>query len=325
MRAVRAAEHGGPEVMRLEELPGREPLEGEALVRVEAAGVNFIDVYHRTGRYPTALPVSLGLEGAGVVEAVGPGVDLVGVGDRVAWAGVPGSYATHVFAPADRVVPVPEGLDLVTAGAAMLQGMTAHYLTHSSYPLKPGDTCLVHAAAGGVGLLLCQMARHAGARVVGTVSTEEKAEVARQAGADEVIIYTERDFVGEIHRLTGGAGVQVVYDGVGRDTFEKGLDCLALRGSMIVFGQSSGPVAPFDPQVLSAKGSLFLQRPTLFHHVVSREDLLERAGSILTWAAEGGLSFRVGGVFPLAEAAEAHRALEGRETMGKLVLDTREE
>ncbi len=324
MKAIRAAEHGGAEVMRLEEVPGREPLQGEALVRVEAAGVNFIDVYHRTGQYPTPLPVPLGLEGAGVVEAVGPGVDLVRVGDRVAWSGVPGSYATHVFAPADRVVPVPEGLDLVTAAAAMLQGMTAHYLTHSSYPLKPGDTCLVHAAAGGVGLLLCQMARHAGARVVGTVSTQEKAEAARHAGADEVIIYTEQDFVGEIHRITGGAGVQVVYDGVGRDTFEKGLDCLALRGSMIVFGQSSGPVAPFDPQILSAKGSLFLQRPTLFHHVVSREDLLERAGSILTWAAEGGLLFRVGGVFPLAEAAEAHRALEGRGTMGKLVLDTRE-
>jgi NADPH2:quinone reductase len=320
MRAIRVPQYGGPEAMRLEDLPTPRPGQGEALVRVEAAGVNFIDVYQRSGLYKGALPVPLGLEGAGTVEAVGPDVTLVRPGDRVAWTGVPGSYATHNLVPADRLVALPAGLDARAGASAMLQGMTAHYLAHSTYPLKPGDACLVHAAAGGVGLLLCQMARHAGARVIGTVSTEEKAALARQAGAHDVILYTRQDFEAEVKRLTAGRGLQVVYDSVGRDTFEKSLGCLAPRGYMVLYGQSSGPVGSFDPQVLNARGSLFLTRPSLFHYTASREELVYRAGEVLGWIQTGRLKLRIGATFPLAEAAQAHRDLEGRKTTGKVLL-----
>jgi NADPH2:quinone reductase len=282
--------------------------------------VNFIDVYQRTGLYKGALPLPLGLEGGGVVEEVGPGVTTVRPGERVAWTGVPGSYATHTVVPADRLVTLPAGMDGRSGAAAMLQGMTAHYLAHSSYALKPGDTCLVHAAAGGVGLLLCQMAKHAGARVIGTVSTEEKARLAREAGADHTILYTRQDFEAEVKRLTGGKGLQVVYDSVAKDTFEKSLNCLAPRGFMILYGQSSGPIPPLDPQVLNAKGSLFLQRPSLNHHILTREELTQRAGDVLGWIQKGQLKLRIGATFPLAEAAEAHRQLEGRKTTGKVLL-----
>jgi NADPH2:quinone reductase len=320
MRAIRVHEFGGPEAMRLEELPTPKPADGQALVRLEAAGLNFIDVYQRTGAYKNPLPYGLGLEGAGVVEAVGPGVSTVRVGDRVAWTGIPGSYATHNVVPADRLVALPAGVDGRTGAAAMLQGMTAHYLAHSTYPLKPGDTCLVHAAAGGVGLLLCQMARRAGARVIGTVSTEEKAKLAHEAGAHDVILYTRQDFEVEVLRLTGGKKLQVIYDAVGRDTFEKGLNCLAMRGYMVLYGASSGPVAPLDPQVLNAKGSLFLTRPSLFHYIATREDLVRRAGEVLGWIQKGELKLRIGATFPLGEAAKAHRDLEGRRTTGKVLL-----
>jgi NADPH2:quinone reductase len=320
MRAIRVHQFGGPEAMKLEELPTPQPGPGQALVRIEAAGVNFIDVYQRTGAYKNPLPYSLGLEGAGVVEAVGAGVTTVRTGDRAAWTGVPGSYATHNVVPADRLVALPAGVDARAGASAMLQGMTAHYLAHSTYPLKSGDACLIHAAAGGVGLLLCQMARRAGARVIGTVSTEEKAKLAREAGAQDVILYTGQDFEAEVKRLTGGKGLQVVYDSVGRDTFEKGFNCLASRGYMVLYGASSGPVAPLDPQVLNAKGSLFLTRPSLFHYIATRDDLVRRAGDVLGWIQKGELKLRIGATFPLAEAAQAHRDLEGRRTTGKVLL-----
>jgi NADPH2:quinone reductase len=320
MRAIRIHQYGGPEAMQLDDLPTPAPGTGQARIRLEAAGVNFIDVYQRTGLYKGNLPVPLGLEGAGVVEALGPGAEHVKVGDRVAWTGVPGSYATHNLVPADRLVALPAGVDARHGAAAMLQGMTAHYLAHDSYPLRAGDTCLVHAAAGGVGLLLCQMAKRAGARVIGTVSTEDKAKLARGAGADEVILYTRQDFSAEVKRLTGGKGVQVVYDSVAKDTFDKGLDCLAPRGRMILYGQSSGPIGPFDPQILNAKGSLFLQRPSLVHHILTRDDLVKRAGEVLGAIQRGQLNLRIGATFPLAEAAQAHRDLEGRKTTGKVLL-----
>jgi NADPH2:quinone reductase len=320
MRAIRIHEFGGPEAMRLDEVATPKPGDGQALVRIEAAGVNFIDVYQRTGLYKNALPYGLGLEGAGVVEAVGGGVTSVRAGDHVAWTGVPGSYATHNVVPADKLVTLPAGVDARAGAAAMLQGMTAHYLAHSTYPVKPGDTCLVHAAAGGVGLLLCQMAKRAGARVIGTVSTEEKAKLARDAGADDIIFYTRQDLVEEVKRLTGGKKLQVVYDSVGKDTFEKGLDCLALRGYMVLYGASSGPVAPLDPQVLNAKGSLFLTRPSLFHYTATRDELVKRAGDVLGWIQKGELKLRIGATFPLADAAKAHRDLEGRKTTGKVLL-----
>jgi NADPH:quinone reductase len=320
MRAIRIHEFGGPEAMKLEEVPTPKPADGQALVRIEAAGVNFIDVYQRTGLYKNPLPYGLGLEGAGVVEALGGGVTTVRVGDHVAWTGIPGSYATHNAVPADKLVTLPAGVDARAGASAMLQGMTAHYLAHSTYPLKRGDTCLVHAAAGGVGLLLCQMAKRAGARVIGTVSTEEKAKLAREAGADEIIFYTRQDLVEEVKRLTGGKKLQVIYDSVGKDTFEKGFDCLAMRGYMVLYGASSGPVAPLDPQLLNAKGSLFLSRPSLFHYTATREDLVKRAGDVLGWIQKGELKLRIGATFPLAEAAKAHRDLEGRKTTGKVLL-----
>jgi len=320
MRAIRIQQFGGPEAMGLEDLPTPKPGDGQALVRIEAAGVNFIDVYQRTGLYKNPLPYGLGLEGAGVVEAVGGGVTTVRVGDRVAWTGIPGSYATHNVVPADKLVTLPAGVDARAGASAMLQGMTAHYLAHSTYPLKAGDTCVVHAAAGGVGLLLCQMAKRAGARVIGTVSTEEKAKLAREAGAHDVILYTRQDFEAEAKRLTGGKGVQVIYDSVGKDTFEKGFNCLAMRGYMVLYGASSGPVAPLDPQALNAKGSLFLTRPSLFHYTATREDLAKRAGDVLGWIQKGELKLRIGATFPLAEAAKAHQDLEGRRTTGKVLL-----
>ena len=320
MQVVRVQEHGGPEVMELEEMPTPDPGPGEARVKVEAVGVNFIDIYQRGGLYRVPLPLALGREGAGTVEAVGPNVSEVKVGDRVAWNDSQGSYATHVLARADRLVPLPEGVGAREAAAAMLQGLTAHYLSHSTYPLKPGDTCLVHAAAGGVGLLLCQMARMRGARVVGTVSTDEKASLAREAGADETILYTQQDFLAEVRRLTGGRGVDVVYDSVGKDTFDKSLDCLAKRGYMVLFGQSSGPVAPVDPQILNAKGSLFLTRPSLIDYVNTREDLVKRAAEVLGWIVAGRLRLKIDRTYPLGEAAAAHRDLASRRTTGKLLL-----
>jgi NADPH:quinone reductase len=289
-------------------------------VRIEAAGVNFIDVYQRTGAYKIALPYGLGLEGAGIVESVGDGVLDVCPGDRVAWASVPGSYATHVIAPADKVVKVPDGVSSQDAAAAMLQGMTAHYLTTSTFPLQPGHTCLVHAAAGGLGRLICQMARQRGARVIGTVSTQAKAEVARAAGADETILYTEQDFEAEVKRLTDGRGVDVVYDTVGKDTFDKSLNCLRPRGYLVLAGQSSGPVPPLDPQVLNAKGSLFLTRPTLFHHVATREDLVQRGSDVLQSVAAGTLRLHIAEAYPLTEAGRAHEELTSRRTIGKLLL-----
>jgi NADPH2:quinone reductase len=320
MKAIRVAAVGGPEVLRLEEVPTPEPGPGQVRVRVDSAGLNYIDVYHRTGLYPNPMPFTPGLEGAGVVQAVGDGVADVKKGDRVAWANLPGSYAEQVVGPAERVVPVPVGLELRTAAALMLQGMTAQYLTESTFPLKAGHTCLLHAAAGGVGLLLAQMARQRGARILGTVSTEEKAVLARQAGVHEVILYTKEDFLAAVKRLTDGRGVDVVYDSVGVTTFEKSLDCLVPRGMLVLFGQSSGPVPPFNISQLAAKGSLFLTRPTLFSYTADRANLVARASAVLEAAAAGTLHARIDRRFPLAEAAEAHRALEGRKTTGKVLL-----
>jgi NADPH:quinone reductase len=320
MLAVRVHTPGGAEAMRVERVPVPRPGPGEALVRLEAAGVNFIDVYKRTGQYKVPLPATLGEEGAGVVAAVGDGVEEVRVGDRVAWASVLGAYAEYAVVPAARLVPLPAGVSAPHGAAVMLQGMTAHYLATSTYPLGEGDRCLVHAAAGGVGLLLVQIAKRRGAYVVGTAGSDEKAALARAAGADEVIVYTRDDFAAEVRRLTGGHGVQVVYDSVGKTTFLPGLDVLALRGMMVLFGQSSGPVAPLDPQVLNQKGSLFLTRPTLGHYVATRDELLRRAGELFAWIAAGELAVRVGAEFPLADAADAHRALEGRRTTGKVLL-----
>ncbi|HEY8144670.1 MAG TPA: quinone oxidoreductase [Kofleriaceae bacterium] len=318
MKAIRAHRHGGPEVLQLDELPTPSPAGGQVLIAVEAAGVNFIDTYHRTGLYKTTLPVPIGLEGAGTVEACGSGVGL-STGMRVAWTGIPGSYATHVLAPADRVVSIPEGLDSEKAAALMLQGMTAQYLTRTTYPLGAGDTCLVHAAAGGVGLLLCQLGRLSGARVIGTVSTESKEAAARAAGASEIIRYDQTDFTAEVQRLTNGRGVQVVYDGVGATTWKGSLASLAVRGMLVLFGQSSGVVPPIDPTGLAAR-SLFLTRPALHHYTQDRAELLTRANEVLGFAAEGKLAVAIDRVLPLDQAQEAHRLLESRATSGKLLL-----
>jgi NADPH:quinone reductase len=320
VKAIRVAATGGPEVLRYEDVPTPAPGNGQALVKIDAAGVNYIDVYQRTGLYPVQPPFIPGQEAGGTVTAVGPGVSEVKVGHRVAYSGVLGAYAEYAALPEERLVRLPNGVSTEQAAAAMLQGMTAHYLATTTYPIKPGDTCLVHAAAGGVGLLLCQIARIRGARVIGTVSTDEKAELAREAGAEEVILYTREDFEAAVKRITGGAGVQVVYDSVGKTTFDKGLDCLAPRGMMVLYGQSSGPVAPFDPQLLSRKGSLFLTRPTIAHYTAARDELLTRAEEVLDWVRQGKVTPRIWREFPLAEAAEAHRALEGRRTTGKILL-----
>ncbi|MGA7992981.1 MAG: quinone oxidoreductase [Thermoanaerobaculia bacterium] len=321
MKAIRVHVPGGPEALRYEDVPDPSPKAGEALVRVEAAGVNFIEVYFRTGVYkPAGHPFTPGGEAAGVVEAVGPGVTEVGLGDRVATVNAQGSYAERTLVVAARLVRVPDGVTTRQAAAVMLQGMTAHYLATSTRPLSPGDTCLVHAAAGGAGLFLCAVAKRRGARVIGTVSTPEKAALARRAGADEVILYTQTDFVAETKRLTDGKGVQAVFDSVGKTTFEKGLDVLAPRGTMVLFGQSSGAAPSVDPQILNAKGSVFLTRPSLFHYVASREELLARASDVLGWVKDGTLPLRVDREVPLAHAAAAHRALEARETAGKVLL-----
>jgi len=320
MKAVRIHTHGGPDVLRVEEVPAPEPGPGEARVHLAACGVNFVDIYQRLGQYRLTLPVALGQEGAGTVDAVGPQVSEVRVGDHVAFANVMGSYAEYAVAPAWRLVPVPSGLDDRIAAAVILQGMTAHYLAHATYPLKPGDAALIHAGAGGVGQLLVQMAKRKGARAIATVSTDEKAEIARSVGADDIVLYSRTDFEVEVKRLTAGRGVNVVYDSVGKDTFEKSLGCLALRGMMVLYGQSSGPVPPVDPQVLNAKGSLFLTRPTLHHYTHTREELLARAGDVLSWVRSGVLRLRIDRDFPLVQAADAHRYLQGRQTKGKVLL-----
>jgi NADPH:quinone reductase len=320
MKAIRIHAPGGPEVMTYEDVPAPAPKAGEAVVKVEAAGINYIDVYFRSGQYKAELPLTIGMEAGGTVSAVGSGVTDVKVGDKVAYTGIPGAYAEYATVPAARLVALPAGLTPKQGAAAMLQGMTAHYLACSTYPLKPGDACLVHAAAGGVGLLLCQIAKMRGARVIGTVSTEEKAKLAREAGAGDVILYTTQDFEAEVKRLTGGQGVNVVYDSVGKTTFDKGFNCLRPRGMMALYGQSSGPVGPFDLQVLNAKGSLFVTRPSLNHHVATRDELVQRAGELLGWIRDGKLKLRTEFEFPLKDAAEAHRALEGRQTTGKVLL-----
>ncbi len=320
MKKVVIRELGGPEVLAIEEAERPVCSAGGLLVRVEASGVNFIDIYHRTGLYRNPLPYTMGLEGAGTIVEVGEGVDGFGAGERVAWVRVPGSYAEYTVIPAEQAVKLPDGVETTTAAAVMLQGTTAHYLARSTYRLRQDDTCLIHAAAGGVGLLLCQVARMAGARVIGTASTPEKARLAREAGAGEVILYREQDFEAVLKRLTGGRGVEVVYDSVGRDTYEKSLNCLAPRGMLVLYGQSSGVVPPIDPAVLSAKGSLYLTRPSLFHYISTREELAGRAGDVLEWVASGALKVRIGASFPLAEAAQAHRALEARQTTGKVLL-----
>ena len=320
MKALRIHNYGGPEVLKLEDIPIPEPKLGEARIKIETSGVNFIDIYQRTGLYPLKTPCTLGMEGAGVVDAVGESVTEVKHGDRVAYAMIPGSYAEYAIVPTVKLAPLPSNLDSKSAAALMLQGITAHYLTHSTYPLKNGETALVHAAAGGVGLLLVQLAKMRGARVIGTVSTEAKVQLAKQAGADEVILYTQVDFSAEAKRLTGGAGVHVVYDSVGATTFEKSLDCLRPCGYLALFGQSSGPVPPVDPAKLAAKGSLFLTRPSLPHYILNRAELLKRTGDLFHWTASGALKLRIDKVFPLSETAEAHRLLENRKTTGKVVL-----
>ncbi len=320
MKAIRVQSYGGPDQLVYQDVEKPEPKSNESLVKIDAIGVNFIDVYHRTGLYPLPLPFTPGSEAAGTVESIGSEVSDIAVGDRVAYAMAVGSYAEYAAVPAARLVKMPEGIEAQAGAAAMLQGMTAHYLSTSTYPLKSGDTALVHAAAGGVGLLLIQMAKRAGARVFGTVSTQEKARLAREAGADEVILYTEQDFQQEVRRMTDGKGVQVVYDSVGKTTFMKSLDSLAPRGLLASFGQSSGSVPPFDAALLSQKGSLYLTRPSLANYVLTREELLWRAGDVFNWITTGELKLRIERTFPLSEAAEAHTQLEARATSGKILL-----
>jgi NADPH:quinone reductase len=320
VKAIQVRAHGGPEVLELVDLPDPRPRPGEAVVRIEAAGINFVEVYQRKGLYKMSLPFTLGSEGAGVVVSVGDGVDGVRIGDRVVSQGFQGAYAELALAPADRLVRIPDGVDTRTAAAAMLQGLTAHYLVMSTFPLSKGDWCLVHAAAGGVGLLLCQIARMLGAHAIGTVSTEEKARLAREAGAEATINYTSQDFPAEVKRLTGGKGVKVVYDSVGATTFQGSLDSLAQRGLLALFGQSSGPVPPLDPQVLNQKGSLYLTRPTLHHYVATREDLVARASELFGWIQSGALDVRIHAEYPLGQAAAAQSALESRGTTGKIIL-----
>lgn len=320
MQAIRVESPGGPEVLQLVELPTPTAGPGQALVRVEAAGVNFIDIYQRSGLYKLELPYTLGQEGAGVVETIGAGVTEVAPGDRVAWAGVMGSYASHQILPASKLVRVPEGVDSRSAAAAMLQGMTAHYLVNDTWRLKAGEIALMHAAAGGVGQLFCQLARRAGAHVIGTAGGPAKVQLALQAGANEAIDYKASDFEPEVKRLTNGKGVHVVYDSVGVDTFDKSLRCLRPRGLMVLFGASSGPVPPLDLQRLAAGGSLYVTRPTLGTYVLTREDLVARAGAVLGAVERGELKLRIEEALPLAKAADAHRLLASRKTTGKLLL-----
>jgi NADPH:quinone reductase len=320
MKAIQVKRVGGPEVLEFVEIAVPEPKANEALVKIAASGVNFVDVYFREGRYKTDLPFVAGQEAAGDVVAVGSGVTTVKIGDRVAWTMLLGTYAEYAAVPADRLVEIPEGVDYRQAAAAMLQGMTAHYLAYDTYPVKEGETALVHAAAGGVGLLLVQIAHNLGARVVGTVSTDEKAKLAREAGADDVILYTQVDFETETKRLTGGKGVDVVYDSVGKTTFDRGFNVLRPRGYMVLYGGSSGAVPPFDPIVLTQKGSLFLTRPSLGAYIATRQELEQRAEAVFGMITSGKLKLRVEHTYPLKDAAQAHRDLEGRKTTGKLLL-----
>ncbi len=320
MNAIQVQKPGGPEVLTLVDIPVPKPKPHEAVVKVSAAGVNFIDVYLREGRYPSTLSFISGQEGSGIVSEIGADVKSFKPGDRVAYTGIPGSYAEYAAVPADRLVLLPPGITEHQAAAAMLQGMTAHYLVHDTYPLKKGETALIHAAAGGAGLLLVQMAKNIGARVIGTAGTEEKAKLAREAGADEVILYAQEDFEAETKRLTDGKGVHVVYDGVGKTTFDKDLNILRPRGYLVLFGASSGPVPPFDLVKLSQKGSLFVTRPTLVHHIATHEELQQRATAVLTMIAKGKLKLRIEHIYPLREAQQAHRDLEARKTTGKLLL-----
>ena len=322
MKAIQVKQPGGLESLEMVDIPRPSPAPGQALVRIAASGVNFIDIYFRMGLYKADLPVTLGSEGAGVVESVGEGVSEFAPGDRVAYAMSRGSYAEYAVVPASLLVKIPAAVDFKTAAAAMLQGMTAHYLTHSTFPLKSGDTCLVHAAAGGAGGLIVQMAKMIGARVFGTVSTDEKAAVAREHGVDEAILYTRTDFEADVKRLTGGRGVDVVYDSVGKTTWEKSIGCLRPRGTLALFGQSSGPVPPIDPFLLAAKGSLYVTRANLANYIQDRQELLWRAGDVLNWLAEGKLRLRIDRTYPLADAASAQSDLESRRTAGKLLLVT---
>jgi NADPH2:quinone reductase len=320
MRAIRVHELGDPASLRLDVLPDPVAGPGEVLVRLEATGVNFVETYQRRGVYPMKLPYVPGEEGAGTVVALGAGVEDVRVGDRVASVNLRGAYAELAVADASRVVAIPDGVSARAAAAVMLQGMTAHYLATSVHALQPGERCLVHAAAGGVGLVLCQIAKRRNAIVFGTTSSEAKARLAREAGADEVIDYTTHDFAAEVARFTGGERLHVVNDSVGATTYAKSLDCLAPRGLLVLFGQSSGVVPPIDPLILSRKGSLFLTRPTLVNYVATRDELVWRAGEVLGWVNDGSLAVRIDREVPLADAAEAHRALEGRRTTGKVLL-----
>lgn len=321
MKAIQIQETGGPEVLKQVELPIPTPGPGQVLIRVEAVGVNFIEIYFRKGQYKATFPMTPGSEAAGTVEELGPGVNGFKPGDSVASAGVLGSYAEYALVPAAQLVKVPAGVTPEQAAAVMLQGMTAHYLAYSTYPLKAGETALIHAGAGGVGLLLTQMAHRVGARVITTVSTAEKAELSREAGAAEVILYTEQDFVAEVKRVTGGKGVDVVYDSVGKTTFDGSLNCLRPRGLMALFGGSSGAVPPFDVIQLSAKGSLFITRPSLWHYILTREELEWRAGEVLRWVEDGSLKLRMEHDYPLTEASGAHAAMESRKTSGKILLE----
>jgi len=320
MKQIQISQPGGPEVMKLVDVPKPSPGPGQALVKVAASGVNFIDVYFRSGHYKADLPFTVGSEASGTVEAVGPNVTEVKPGDRVAYAMVRGSYSEYTVVPAAQLVTLPDHVDFNTAAAAMLQGMTAHYLTHSTFSLKPGDKALVHAAAGGAGGLVVQMAKMLGATVYGTAGTDAKAAIAKEAGADEAIVYTREDFAAEVKRFTNGKGVDVIYDSVGATTFLKGLDIIRPRGMMALFGQSSGPVQPIDPGILNTKGSLFLTRPSLAHYVQTREELLWRAGDVLGWINSGKLKLKIDKTYALGDAAEAHRDLEARRTSGKLLL-----
>lgn len=320
MQAIQITKTGGPEALVYGEVSKPAPKADEALIAVEAIGVNFIDVYFREGRYPATLPFIPGQEAAGTVTEVGENVTAVKVGDRVAWCGVQGAYAEFAVVPAARLVAVPDDITATQAAAVMLQGMTAHYLSHAAYAIKTGDTVLVHAGAGGTGLLLTQMAKMLGAQVFTTVSTEEKAQLSREAGADETILYTQVDFAAEVKRLTDGAGLPVVYDSVGKSTFEQSLACLKPRGTMVLFGGSSGAVPPFDLIRLSTMGSLYVTRPTLKDYIASRDELAARAGDVLRWISEGSLKLRIEHVYPLKDAAEAHRDLESRKTAGKVIL-----
>ena len=320
MKAIRISQYGGAEVLSFEDVDVADPGEGQVRITIDAAGVNFIDTYHRTGLYPLDLPLTLGLEGAGTVNAVGAGVSALAEGDRVAWKSVAGSYAEQVVADAAEVVKIPSDVATKTAAAVMLQGLTAHYLVNSTYPIREGDTCLIHAAAGGVGLLLVQMAKMRGARVIGTTSTEEKAALARGAGADDIVLYTERDFEAEVLNLTDGQGVEVVYDSVAKATWEKSINCLKPRGYMVFFGNASGPVPPIDPLLLSQQGSIYLTRPTLNSYTQTREEYLQRTREVMGWIQNGELDVRIGEEHPLENTAEAHNRLEGRQTTGKVLL-----